>query len=206
MGVNPTTPVAKKIEKPVPEKSARPHHVRLWNKMQIRTSWRGKIDATAKRIQANKRRYLKAEAQNKVPWQIIASLHNMESPGSFRNHLHEGSPLSSRTRWVPKGHPKVGKPPFTWEESAYDLLTRWKNMKRYNWQDLGEALYRCELYNGAGYMKYHKDVNSPYLWSGTLNYARGKYVSDGKWSQTAVSSQVGVAPILFKLNYLGLGK
>lgn len=204
MGSNRNSVAKIEDKKPKPEESSRPHHVKLWNKMDIKTSWRGRIDATSKRILANKRRYLKAEEANGVPWQVIAGLHNMESTGSFRKHLHEGSSLSARTRWVPKGRPKVGKPPFSWEESAYDVLTRMKNMKQYNWSDIGETLYQCEKYNGLGYLKYHRDVNSPYLWSGTTNYKSGKYVSDGKWSQTAVSSQVGVAPILLKLNYLNL--
>lgn len=183
------------------EPSTRPHHATLWETSKIKTSWKGRVDMTHKRILASKSRYVKAEKATGVPWQVIASLHNMESTGSFRKHLHEGSSLSRRTRWVPKGRPKVGKPPFSWDESAYDALYRLKRMDRYNWKDTGETLYQMEKYNGLGYLKYHKNVNSPYLWSGTNHYTKGKYVSDGKWSNSAVSSQVGCVPILKRLNY-----
>ena len=40
---------------------------------------------------------------------------------------------------------------------------------------------------------------SPYLWSFSTHYARGKYVADGKWSPTAVSAQCGVAVLLRRL-------
>jgi hypothetical protein len=37
---------------------------------------------------------------------------------------------------------------------------------------------------------------SPYLWSMTNHYIRGKYVSDGRFDPVAVSAQAGVASIL----------
>jgi len=186
---------------PEPKPSSRPHHAKLWVSCKIRSDWKGRISKTTHRINVHKEKYKKASSTTGVPWHVVAALHNMESTGSFKKHLHEGSSLRSRTRWVPKGRPKSGTPPFTWQESAYDALYTLKRMDRYNWSDIGETLYQCEKYNGLGYLKYHKDVNSPYLWSGTNHYKNGKYVSDGKWSQTAVSSQVGVAPILKSLNY-----
>lgn len=181
---------------PIPSESAYPWQVERWNNAEIRPDWRGRADAIAHRIKAHRDTYKKTEKATGVPWEVVGVLHNMESGGNFTRHLHEGSPLIARTRYVPKGRPNVGSPPFTWQESAYDALYRLKRMDKYDWSDLGVKLQRIELYNGAGYQKYHKSVPSPYLWSGTTIYTSGKYVADGKWSSTAVSKQVGCACIL----------
>jgi|TARA_R100000084_G_scaffold109319_1_gene75681 lysozyme family protein len=190
-------------EEPAPPRppSKRPHHDGLLSSVEVKPSWKGRISATVHRIRLHEKEYKKASSRTGVPWQIIAALHNMESTGSFSKHLHEGSSLRGRTRWVPKGRPKTGKPPFSWQESAYDALYTLKRMDRFDWSDWGESLYQCERYNGLGYLKYRKHVNSPYLWSGTWHYDKGKYVADGKWSNTARSSQVGVVPILLELDY-----
>jgi lysozyme family protein len=62
-------------------------------------------------------------------------------------------------------------------------------------------LYRLEAYNGLGYRSY--GVASPYLWSFSNHYDRGKFVSDGKWSSTARSQQCGAAVMLKLLNDAG---
>jgi hypothetical protein len=46
-------------------------------------------------------------------------------------------------------------------------------------------------------------MRSPYLWSCTIHYERGKYVSDGKFDPQAVSLQVGCAAILKGLQEAG---
>ena len=200
MGAQPAHLKAKEEPKPKPE-SSRPHHAKLLDSVEIRPSWKGRISKTVHRIKLHEKEYKKAGERSGVPWQVVAALHNMESTGSFKKHLHEGSSLRGRTRWVPKGRPKIGNPPFTWQESAYDALYRLKRMDRYNWPDRGETCYQCEKYNGLGYLKYRKHIHSPYLWSGTWHYDKGKYVADGRFSNTARSSQVGVVPILLELNY-----
>ena len=52
------------------------------------------------------------------PWFFLGVIHAMESRFNFERHLHNGDPLSARTVRVPKGFPKAGNPPFTWEVSA----------------------------------------------------------------------------------------
>jgi hypothetical protein len=126
----------------------------------------------------------------------------MEANMSFSTHLHNGDPLTDRTKHVPEGRPKAGKPPFTWEESARDALmleglARWKE-----WTIPG-TLYKLEAYNGWGYRDHHPGVLSPYLWSFSNHYARGKYVGDGQWSATAVSRQCGAAVLLKRLEEKG---
>jgi lysozyme family protein len=90
------------------------------------------------RILARQNRYQSVQRATWVPWHVIAGLHNMEASGSFNCHLHEGSPLTARTRYVPKGRPLAGKPPFTWEESAVDALL-YDRMDCVDWQHIGTS-------------------------------------------------------------------
>lgn len=158
------------------------------------------VDFIVARILRDRPRYEAVAKDAGVPWYVIAGLHNMEASGSFRLHLHEGSPLTGRTRWVPKGRPVSGKPPFTWEFSAADAL-RYDKMQAVNWRSLDATLYACERYNGTGYLKYHPNVPTPYLWNHTSVARPGKYIADGRWSSTAISSQTGIAAIWKRLVY-----
>lgn len=165
-----------------------------WERAMIRPEKAREVSRIVERIAASRSRYDEVERKTGVPHHVIASLHNMEASGSFRLHLHEGSPLTGRTKYVPKGRPVWGKPPFRWEDSAVDALF-YDHMEKVEWSSLGKSLYACEAYNGTGYLRFHPDVPTPYLWSGTTVYIRGKYVADGKWDRYAVSRQVGVAAI-----------
>lgn len=138
-------------------------------------------------------RYRDVETKTKVPWYFIGVLHALEASFNFRGHLHNGDPLSSRTTHVPAGRPKTWLPPTDWAASAVDALTVMGFTDFKTWS-LEEMLYRWEAYNGFGYRS-HK-VNSPYLWSFSDQYTRGKYTSDGKFSRTAVSQQCGAAVML----------
>ena len=158
------------------------------------------VQVIAKRIQTHQKRYKAVATDTGVPWRIVAALHNMESSGSFRHHLHEGSPLTARTRYVPKGRPKDGAPPFTWEFSAKDALN-YDKMGAKNWKCTGAALSACEGYNGWGMAQYHSETPTPYLWSATSLEKPGKYIADGKYSKTARSKQVGVVAILKTLKH-----
>ena len=118
----------------------------------------------------------------------------MEASGNFGCHLHEGSSLKFRTRYVPVGRPKTGNPPFTWEYSAEDALA-YDKMGSKNWSSLSATLEACEFYNGSGYARYHPETPSQYLWAFSSIARPGRYVADGKWSSTGVSQQPGIAVI-----------
>lgn len=177
----------------------RDEYRRLWDTALHTDAFVNASKATAKKVHAGKPRYQQIEAELGVPWYVVGAVHAMESGCRWSCHLHNGDPLTARTRLVPAGRPKGGKPPFTWEESARDALTMkgWHQIE--SWP-IERILYECERYNGFGYRKYHKDVLSKYVWSGTQWGAKpGRYVADGKWSSTAVSKQTGVAAILMRL-------
>lgn len=146
-----------------------------------------------KRIVAGRPRYESASVATSVPWYVIAVIHQLECDGNFDCHLHNGDPLTARTVHIPSDRPRIGEPPFTWEQSATDALTLegldiWKD-----WT-LPGTLYQLEKYNGFG-SRLH-GVPSPYLWGGTQLYHRGKYISDGEWNGYAQSQQIGAAILL----------
>lgn len=135
---------------------------------------------------------------SRIPWYFIACAHYLECSFDFKKHLHNGDPLSGYTVRVPANRPKVGHgPPFTFEESAVDALKLKKFNEITNW-NLPTVLRKLEAYNGFGYFKYHS-INSPYLWSYSNQYTKGKYVSDGKFDAEAVSKQMGAAVILKRM-------
>lgn len=137
-----------------------------------------------------------------IPWYFIACVHYMECSFSFNKHLHNGDPLTGYTVQVPAGRPKVGHaPPFTFEESAVDALKLMKYDTVTNWS-LPFILQKLEGYNGFGYAK--KGINTPYLWSYSNQYTKGKYVKDGVFSAEAVSAQMGAAVILKRMEDRGL--
>lgn len=157
------------------------------------------VDAAVNTILKSKSRYDAVSAITGVPWFFIAIPHYMEGAGRFDRHLHNGDPLTARTTHVPKGRPAGGTPPFTWEESAVDALTFTGITKWTDWS-LPGILFKLEGYNGYGYRtKAKPPINTPYLWSFTNHYTKGKFVEDGKYSPTAVSKQVGAACILRRL-------
>ena len=184
------------------------YHSYLWKSAEINGSKVFRIDKTISMYLENKARYVAIERMRAggVPSAIIFSLHGRESTWSFKKHLHEGSLLTDRTKWVPKGRPKA--PPsngsvYTFEESSEDALYKLKDLESINWKDCNTALYNIEKYNGLGYLKY-RSIHSPYLWAGTNHYTKGKYVADGKYSSTATDKQLGTCAILKRMSDIGI--
>jgi len=168
----------------------------LFDSCIIRDSFNSELNKIVAKISANKYRYLKVSLKlNNIPWYFIATIHSMEASLSFNCHLHNGDSLDRKTIHVPQGRPKIGNPPYSWEDSALDALQLKKLDSWSNWTISG-MLYKLEEYNGWGYRKHHPDVLSPYLWSGSNHYTSGKYTSDGKFSKTAISKQIGGALII----------
>ena len=134
---------------------------------------------------------------------MIACIHSLESSLNFNTHLHNGDPLSARTTRVPAGRPSFGSPPYKWKESAIDAL---EYNGTANWTDWSVAgiCYRFERYNGWGYRKFRSPVKSPYLWSFSNHYTKGKYVADGKWDSNAVSQQCGACILMKRMEQRGL--
>jgi lysozyme family protein len=172
------------------------NYERLFSSCLIKAVKYPEIDAIVNKMEANKARYQSVGDPLHIPWYVVAIIHCMEGSLSFTKHLHNGDPLTARTVQVPKGRPLRGNPPFTWEQSATDALTYDKLSTWDNWSVSG-ILYKMELFNGLGY--YRHGINSPYLWSYSNHYAKGKYVADGRYDPNAVSKQCGAAVLLRRM-------
>lgn len=154
--------------------------------------------AVAKQIFANKGVYEAITRKTGVPYWWQGPTHYREASLNFNKHLHEGSPLTDRTKNIPKGRPATGSPPFTFEESAIDALKmpphslhqvpRWSPER---------GCYEWERYNGWGYLR--RGGISAYVFSGTFAYKSGKFVADGKYDPNVVDKQLGTVVILKEL-------
>lgn len=159
------------------------------------------IEGAVGRMLAGKPHYeAVADGVGSVPWYVVGVINELESTSNFATHLHNGDPLNKRTVHVPRGHPRTGNPPFTWDESAIDAL-KLKDFHTFNDWGLPSTLHRLEKYNGFGSRE--RGVHSPYLWSCSTHYTKGKFVADHEWDPEAVSKQVGAGVILFVLEQKG---
>jgi lysozyme family protein len=148
----------------------------------------------AKRLVAAKQRYLTVSGRTGIPWPFIAVTHQRESSQNWARSLAQGDPWDQVSVHVP-----AGRGPFnSWEEAAYDALVNCGPYAARNkdWS-IGGLLTLLERYNGVGYV--NRGLPSPYLWSGTDQYARGKYVADGVFDANAVDKQLGCAGLIMAM-------
>lgn len=148
----------------------------------------------AKRLVAAKSRYQAVEKRTGVPWFVIAVIHEREASQNWNTQLGQGDPLNKVSTHVPKG-----RGPFqTWEDGAYDALALCAPFGA-KWRDWtpGGTLTLLEEYNGLGYAA--RNLPSPYIWSGTDQYVKGKYVSDHEFDPNEVDKQLGCAGLILAM-------
>lgn len=167
---------------------------RLFRTAKVRPERKPLVQQVATSLAAHRKRYERAGGPIGVPWWFVAIIHSLEASQNFHTHLHNGDPLSGRTVHVPAGRPP-GDPPFTWVESARDALT-FDGLADVGGWSISRALFRFEGFNGFGYRKSTIDIPSPYLWSFSQHYTRGKFASDGVYDPNLVSQQCGAAVLL----------
>src|SRR6266404_2247981 len=175
-------------------------NARRWADCRVSPAKINVFAAVAGRLTATeaKARYQAVERTTGVPWWFIAVAHERESSQRWNTQLAQGDPLSRKSV-----HRPVGRRPFnTWEEGAYDALVNCPPYAARNkdWS-IGGALAMLEKYNGLGY--YTRGVPSPYIWAGTNQYSRGKYVADGVYDPNHVDTQLGCAGLLKTMNVFG---
>lgn len=180
----------------------RREYVRMFIYCEERQERSAALAEMCAKVLAGRSRYEALSRDSKVPWYVIGLLHAMESGCNFSRHLHNGDSLKVRTVNAPKGRPPTGSPPFTFEESARDALAYDGLSKVKSW-DVAEILFRFEGFNGFGYRRLSPPCASPYLWSFSRHYERGKFVRDGVFDEKAVSEQVGAAVLLWELWHSG---
>jgi lysozyme family protein len=166
-----------------------------WDRMKVKR--RAAIDAVARKILAGKERYQAVEADTGVPWAIVGVWHNREAGCDFAGVLHNGEKIlgtGRKTRLVPSG-----RGPFDdWHEAALDAIALKGWNKNTKWS-IEFFLYGSETFNGFGYRM--RGVPSAYLWAGSDQYTKGKFVKDGPrgWDPNVVDKQLGVAPLMRRL-------
>ena len=141
-------------------------------------------NTVAKKLLENKQHFLELQSLCGVPALWTMPVFEREGP-SFACYLGNGDPLDKPTTDVPEG-----RGPFaTWEAGAMDSLQldHVTNAGTWTWE---MACFQWESWNGFGAREYHKRPTG-YLWSGTNQYAGGKYISDGVWSRGTWDEQLG---------------
>jgi len=161
---------------------------------KVRPGQQGAVDYYVKKLKIGQPSYEQVgQDLNGIQWYFIGVIHGMECGFNFNGHLHNGDPLRARTVHVPAGHPQTGAPPFTWRQSARDAMTM-KGFQQVSDWNMPHILYFLERYNGMGYRM--RRVATPYLWSFSNLYSKGKFVQDRRFDPDAVSKQCGAALML----------
>jgi len=164
-----------------------------WNKCKVLASRGPVFAAVAQRLYSPeaRKRYQAVEKITGVPWWFIAVVHEREASQRWDRSIAQGDPWNKKSVRVP-----AGRGPFkSWEEAAVDALTNCAPYAARNkdWTP-GGALAMLEQYNGLGYAS--KGLPSPYIWAGTDQYTKGKYVADHVYDPNAVDQQLGCAGLL----------
>ncbi len=183
-------------KRPVLNDALRAEYDDLFRTAEIRSNYRSKVAWYVNKLKDpdNQERYKRVAAAACIPWFAVGIIHGMEAGFNFRGHLHNGDSLKRKTRNIPRNRPKVWNPPNSWELSAIDALKHDKLDNQEDWS-LAATLFRWEGYNGFRSRTIHK-INTPYLWSFSNHYSKGKYVRDNVWNGDAVSKQCGAAVML----------
>lgn len=176
----------------------RPEYEQLFNTCIINSRNFAAIDRIAVSITGSKTTYEAVGKPLNIPWYFIGIIHAMECNLDFKKHLHNGDPLTARTVHVPRGLPKNGNPPFSFKESATDALL-YEGFDKVNDWSIAGMLFLFEKYNGFGYRRNSIKIPSPYLWSFSNHYTKGKFSADGVYDPELVSKQAGTATILRRL-------
>jgi lysozyme family protein len=177
--------------------SVRSDYRRMFDACKVREEYAADVAGNLSKLRADRARYEALGSEVLIPWYFIGIIHGLEASFNFMGHLHNGdAPLSRRTRTVPKNRPDPWLPPSDWESSAKDALKYDGFLGETDWS-LEIMIYRWEAYNGWGYRPRRNP--SPYLWSFSDQYNRGKFASDGRYDPQLRSQQCGAVVMLKEL-------
>lgn len=147
---------------------------------------------------------IQAMRPNGVPSRIAFCLLYRECDNDMSCSPAQGDPLTHKSRHVPKGRIPGVSPAYTFLQAAEDAYYSkdLDYLQAKDWSTIGSTLWVCEGFNGTGYWK--RGLVSPYIWSGTSNYLRGKYTGDNRYNPKAVDQQMGVAALLLRMQLRGV--
>lgn len=171
-------------------------NTKRWERMKVKPSFWPAAQKFAKRALSHKAEYvaisetIKNQTGKYVPWWFIPLVHERECIRGVDNwtcNIGQGTPFNQ------KSHIKPYNGPFhSFREAAIAALVNEAPhaANNTNWSG-GGTMTIAEAYNGMGYAK--KGLPSPYVWSGTDQYVKGKYIRDGVFDPNKVDTQLGVA-------------
>jgi lysozyme family protein len=178
---------------------------------EIQSKWnaaivnRHQVDVDTDMVLKFKPLYLPVQAQTGVPWWMVGIFDMREESFRHDKNLVNGDPLNRITTHVPKGiGPFTG--PDAWSKAAVFAM----HYSRLAVKDLIGAIIEMERYNGEGYHSHQNPAApstpepSPYIWSGTTIYVRGKYRADGVWDPHLIDQQSGGCAIMKSLLKRGI--
>ncbi len=144
---------------------------------------------------ARRARYEEVARRAGLPAPLVAAIHWRESTGDFNTYLHQGDRLGRPAVHVPRDIPVF----HDWTEAAVhalDMKSTLREAMRITTQttDLAALATYAEHYNGLGY--HYRGRPSPYVFSGTDQYSRGKFVRDGVYSSRTRDRQLGVVAMI----------
>lgn len=151
----------------------------------------------ANKAVANKATYLEIVDRCGMPtisWVFVAVTHMRESSQDFSRSLAQGDPWNEVSVRIP-----AGRGPFkSFADAAVDALVNCapRAARLTDWSIDG-MLTNLERYNGLGYA--NKKIPSPYIWSGTDQYRKGKYIRDGVFDANTVDEQLGCAGMILAM-------
>ncbi|HNH48025.1 MAG TPA: peptidoglycan-binding protein, partial [Myxococcota bacterium] len=168
-------------------------HMKKLPQMDLKPSsiQKGEVDAFLENWKQNAAKYKAVAAKVNLPAELIAAIHWREGSGDFSTYLHNGDPLGKKTVHVPKGILF-----YKWEDAAVHALTmdQFRSLAKdvnlsSGSKDMAAMATFSEFYNGTGY--HNKGISSPYVYAGTDQYSKGKYIADGRFSWDHVDQQPG---------------
>jgi lysozyme family protein len=138
-------------------------------------------------------------------WQLVTAATGMpkiwgmasferESGSDYARSPAQGDPWRHVSTHVPKG---LG-PYKSWAAAAIAAyrIDHLDHVGAANWT-WARACYEGELFNGFGYRAH--GIHTPYLWSWSNIYTRGKFVADGAFDAGEKDQQCGMIPLMVAL-------
>jgi lysozyme family protein len=172
--------------------ATRAGYLALWGKMQVRPEKVAAADKIVEHILAHKADYEAIEKATDVPWFLLGCIHYRESDLDFETYLGNGQSLKRVTTQVPRG-----RGPFSsFLAGAIDALALDGLSAIKDWP-IERVAWAAERENGQGY--FSKGVNSPYVWSWSDLYDKGKFVEDGVYDANFPDPQCGVMVLIKRL-------
>ena len=162
----------------------------LFEKIKINDALKNRLDDAAETMNKHRPRYESISAAVGIPWYVIGVLHLIECNFDFDRALVSNLQAHREEESL-----------SLFEQTAAEAL---RTLGFLDWSDYSVegTLYRLEMHGGFEYRWYHPEVKSPFLWAGTNQYTKGRYI-DGKFDANAVVEQIGAATILFVMQEKG---